>query len=103
MIEHREMVKKIIFLTSLLLASTWTQSCDNKFPGHTKAPAINHSNPGNQPSITTCRKDRNDQYNLCRCFDQSGTEVMEDKKTMATLFCCQCPETMDEAYSEFKV
>merc|ERR1711936_317937 len=99
----RHQMKKIIFLVSLLLHQMWSQKCDNKFPGHRKAPAINHSNPDNKPTITTCRKDRNDKYNLCQCYDKAGNEVMEDKKEEATQFCCQCPENLDEAYSEFEV
>jgi len=95
-------MKKLVFLISLILTPTWTQKCDNKFPGLTKPPAINHSNPGNQPSITTCRKGINDQFYFCRCFDNSGNEVMEGQKARATNFCCQCPETLDEKYSIFK-
>ena len=96
-------MKRQPFLILLILSLGWTKSCDERFPGHTKPPAINHSNPGNQPKTTTCRKDANDQFNLCRCFDDSEAEVMEDQKERTALFCCQCPETLDEAYAEFKV
>jgi len=95
-------MKKIVFFISLILTPIWTQKCDNKFPGLTKPPAINHSNPGNQPSITTCRKGSNDQFYFCRCFDNSGAEVLEGQKAQATSFCCQCPETLDEKYSIFE-
>merc|ERR1711936_1159147 len=98
----RHQMKKIIFLVSLLLHQMWSQKCDNKFPSHRKAPAINHSNPDNKPTITTCRKDRNDKYNLCQCYDKADNEVMEDKKEEVTQFCCQCPENLDEAYSVFE-
>merc|ERR1711936_740026 len=69
----RHQMKKIIFLVSLLLHQMWSQKCDNKFPSHRKAPAINHSNPDNKPTITTCRKDRNDKYNFCQCYDKAGS------------------------------
>merc|ERR1712215_124549 len=95
-------MKKIMFLISLLLHPMWTQKCDNKFPSHRKAPAINHSNPDNKPTITTCRKDRNDKYNLCQCYDKDDKEIMEEKKDDATHFCCQCPENLDESYSVFE-
>eukprot|EP00092_Neocalanus_flemingeri_P009206 GFUD01009907.1.p1 GENE.GFUD01009907.1~~GFUD01009907.1.p1 ORF type:complete len:433 (+),score=112.76 GFUD01009907.1:63-1361(+) len=95
-------MKKFVLIFPLLCTAIWTQSCKENFPRHKKPPAINHSNPDNKPVITTCRKYSNDQFNLCKCFDKSGSEVMGENKPEVTLFCCQCPETFDEAYANFK-
>ena len=95
---------KLNILTILFgFKSCLSDFCDDRVPKNKKSPSINHSNPNNKPRITTCMKHKGDPYSFCRCFDSSGREIFDDRQNQASSFCCQCPETLDETYTVFKV